>query len=392
MKTMSYLRAMLVVTSLITATAAHAVNDNNATTVKLQTSCTEGGVQQNNCFSSMNALVAWIEYIRLPNKDAPLQVNIGPGTFTRLALTCDAPGGYTGYISFNGAGPQQSIIAYSASGNPPFGVIEINDCTNLSFSDLKVSSGETSFGFNYGYIVWNGGGTSHWSNMVVDVGARGWSEEVCGSTKGSHYWVGSKFKNSAIASIGVAYAATCDDSWFFGSEITQTTEPRGSFGGGSAGTYTTIKATNNTEVHVYGSVIRALVPDVSPYTRNMIAVNVSSNAQVHLHGTGIDALNSGGPGNIVALLADSGGIIHANGSAYNLSSMNGTITRISNNGGHVHAPYLWEHIPSTDLVSVTGADMTTIAAGTSDGHPHFAIYDETCASKWFDTVDKACSP
>lgn len=102
------------------------------------------------------------------------------------------------------------------------------------------------------------------------------------------------------------------------------------------------------------------------------------------------------PRNIVVLSAATGGTIHANGSSYNLSTVGGTVTRVVNNGGHIHAPYLWEHIPDPATVpnftSVTGADMTTVTTGTSDGQPHLLIYSTNCASKWYDSVDKACRP
>ena len=141
---------------------ASAAIDNNAPAVKLQTSCSEAGVALNNCFTSMGTLTNWIRTTRLPNKSVPLVVNIGPGTFDRLALTCNASVGYTGYISFAGAGPKQSVIQFSAGGSGPFGIIEINGCTNLSFSALRVSSGDSAGSFNYGYIVWNGGGLSRY--------------------------------------------------------------------------------------------------------------------------------------------------------------------------------------------------------------------------------------
>ncbi|TCV82905.1 hypothetical protein [Sulfurirhabdus autotrophica] len=371
-------------------TCSYAAIDNTAPAVKLQTSCTEAGVALNNCFTSMGALTSWINYTRLPNKTAPLVVNIGPGTFGRLALTCNAAANYTGYVSFSGSGPKQSVIQFAAGGSPPFGIIESNGCTNLSFSSLRVSSGDSAGGMNYGYIVWNGGGMSQWSNVVAEVSARGWSEDTCGSTKGEHYWMGSRFVNTALVGIGTGYSATCDDSWFIGSEITLTTRKKGILTAYN-GDFVAISAANNTEVHVYGSVIRAIGPDASTSTGSLTAVSATSNGQVHLHGTGIDVLSAEAR-NVIALSAASGGMIHANGSAYNLSTASGTVTRIANNGGHIHAPYLWEHIPTAPLISVTGADMTTVATGTSDGHPHLAIYDTTCVSKWYDTVDKVCRP
>ena len=77
------------------------------------------------------------------------------------------------------------------------------------------------------------------------------------------------------------------------------------------------------------------------------------------------------------------------------------MTRISNNGGHVHAPYLWQHVPDTDdnpstvdtnFASVNGADQTTMTVGPSDGHPHTAVYSSSCPfnARWYDQVDKVC--
>lgn len=389
MKLLRFFSAVILIICGIYSSGAFAVIDNNAAVVRLRGTCQEGAVSLDNCFTTMGSLTDWINGTRHPNAGSPLLVEIGAGTFGRLALTCDAAAGYTGYVSFAGAGPEQTVILFGASSVPPYGVIESNNCTNLSFSGLTVRDG------GYGYIVWNGGGMSHWSNVVVDVSARGWSEDVCGATKGQHYWFGSRFVNRAVVTIGSAYNASCDDSWFIGSEITLTTRKRGIFSSGSAN-FVTINATNGTEVHVYGSVIRAIGPDPSGFTGTLTAVQSASNAQVHLHGTGIDVLSME-PRNVVALSATTGGMIHANGSAYNLSTVSGsTVTRVLNNGGHIHAPYLWEHIPDPTAIpnytSVTGADITTVTTGTSDGHPHTVIYDSSCASKWYDTVDKACRP
>lgn len=388
MKLLRVFPVFVFLSSLIFSSAASAVIDNNASVVRLRTTCQDGTVTLDNCFTTMGSLTSWINNTRLPRASSPLLVEIGAGTFGRLALTCNASAGYTGYTSFAGAGPEQTIILFGASSVPPYGVIESNDCTNLSFSGLTVRDG------GYGYIVWNGGGMSHWSNVVVDVSARGWSEDVCGTAKGQHYWFGSRFVNRAVVTIGSAYNASCDDSWFIGSEITLTTRKRGIFSSGSA-SFVTINATNGTEVHIYGSVVRAIGPDPSTFTGTLTAVQATSNAQVHLHGTGIDALSME-PRNIVVLSAATGGMIHANGSSYNLSTVSGTVTRVLNNGGHIHAPYLWEHIPDPTAIpnftSVTGADMTTVTTGTSDGQPHLVIYSASCTSKWYDTVDKVCRP
>lgn len=212
--------ALLICLFFSSSVFAVAVIDNNASVVRLRTSCQEGTTSLDNCFTTMGSLTNWINNTRRPGASSRLLVEIGAGTFGRLALTCDASAGYTGYISFAGAGPEQTVILFGASSIPPFGIIQSNGCTNLSFSGLSVRDG------GYGYIVWNGGGSSYWSNVVVDVSARGWSEDVCGASKGEHYWFGSRFINRPVATIGSAYNASCDDSWFIGSEITLTTRKR----------------------------------------------------------------------------------------------------------------------------------------------------------------------
>jgi hypothetical protein len=121
-----------------------------------------------------------------------------------------------------------------------------------------------------------------------------------------------------------------------------------------------------------------------------------------MHGGGIDIISS--PANaIAALVASGGGMIHANGVAYNMSTgTGGTITRIikdTNSATHVHAPYLWEEHPNPpSIVSVNGADMAVendcSAAGcqTTGTETHLLIYNDTCHNNgpWFDVVTHEC--
>lgn len=128
---------------------------------------------------------------------------------------------------------------------------------------------------------------------------------------------------------------------------------------------------------------------------SLSAVTATSGGMVHIHGTGIDAISSAS-NNIKVLTAGVGSMIHANASSYNLSTPTGSVTRINNTGGHIHAPYLWEHIPdpttAPNFASQNGADTTTVTTGTSDGQPHMAVYSASCPSgtKWYDQVDKVC--
>jgi hypothetical protein len=127
----------------------------------------------------------------------------------------------------------------------------------------------------------------------------------------------------------------------------------------------------------------------------LLAATASGGGTVHIHGTGIDVI-SDAPNAITVLRADPTGTIHANSSAYNLSAVSGsTVTRIGGSG-HIHAPYLWEHVPDAieipNFQSANGADQTTVTVGTSDGHPHTAVYSSTCptTARWYDQVDKVC--
>jgi hypothetical protein len=142
-------------------------------------------------------------------------------------------------------------------------------------------------------------------------------------------------------------------------------------------------------VHVYGSVIRA-IPDDGTNISNVTAVTATNSADIHVHGTGIDVI-SAQANDIVALKASNGGHIHANESSYVLQTgAGGTVTRISNDGGTIMAPYLWQNGPTPpSIVSVTGAD-TVVYTNTGDGHPHMAVYDSSCASNWFDINTNTC--
>ena len=144
-------------------------------------------------------------------------------------------------------------------------------------------------------------------------------------------------------------------------------------------------------MHVYGSVIRSLSGS-GITTSSAVAASASGTGKLHIHGTGIDVISTAA-NNIVALSASTGGEIHANVSSYNLTTGNGgTVTRISNTGGHVHAPYLWqEHPTPPSIISQDGAD-TAVVTSTTGGTPRFVIYSTACPSKWFDVGSNACRP
>ena len=389
MKSLRDLFVWLIVFFSLTSFPASAAIDPLASVVLLHTTCNDGaGGTLNNCFVTMPDLTSWLKTTRRPNQQNPVVVNIGAGTFGPIKINrtnkCDVAVNYTGYVSFVGAGTGQTTIADT---NSP---VTVENCTNLSFSNMTFSA------LSYGYIQWSGGGASTWNNVAVNGLARLWTES-CGATRGQHYWFGSRLKVSDQFTISEGYNASCDETWIFGSEILSEVDCKnsdGSFGGGPNGS-SFINASGQGEIHVYGSVIRVNASCSTMGGTNLNAVTANSGGIVHVHGTGIDVISTTS-NNIKVLTAGVGGMIHANASSYNLSTPAGTVTRIQNNGGHIHAPYLWEHVPdpttAPNFASQSGADTTTITTGTSDGQPHMAVYSASCPSgtKWYDQVDKVC--
>jgi hypothetical protein len=347
--------------------------DSNAPVVKLYSTanggCVEAGATLNNCFTDINTLNSWIWGTRKPTSTTPLVVEIGPGTFGQYF--CGGGTGIAGRVSYRGAGMDKTTLA---------SITLSSDCANVAFSDMTVGG----TGVNYGVVVLNPGSKTTWTNVKL---AGSW-QEYCtlGKTGGRHNWFGSQVvltQNGA----GGYYQVACDESWFYGSEITS----QGSLASGDVFPF----LVSGRELHVYGSIIRALGTGSSA-SYALGAVEVTG-GKVHIHGTGIDVLALGGaPANIFALWAVDGAEIHADVSSYNLNTgTGGIVTRIlkdTNPATHVHAPYQWQHIPSYPLVSVNGADITTVTTGTSDGQPHMAIYSDGCTSKWYDTTDKVCRP
>jgi len=364
---------------MLQPSSVFAIIDAGANNVQLRETCTVGGGALDNCFENMASLVSWMTTVRAPapSAAAPLTVAMGVGSFGPLTLTCDAASGFTGHVTFSGVGRDKTEI--TGVGTLVTFPLVVKNCNNLHFTNLRVNSP------NYGYIEWKGGGSSIWENVDVVGHSRAWVEKACGASRGKHYWFNSRIFSSWFG-INQTYVASCDESWFYGSEIV--TNAYGPL----------IQAGSSGIVHVYGSNLRA-DDSIGNATASVIVAKASSGGVIHIHGTGIDAF--GGAGQTVTVLqATSGGKIHANSSAYNLSTGNGgTIVRVDDNGGTgtVLAPYLWEtnaEAPFTDIAGVTfesehGYD-TAVVTNTSDGHPHMVIYDSTCASKWFDTAANAC--
>lgn len=365
----SLLASAILFGAAISTPVAFAAIDAAAAVVKLRTSCVEGAATLDNCFTDLNALDAWIWGTRnpVPSAASPLIVEIGPGTFTGQ-FSCDN----SGYVSLRGSGMRQTIIQSSAS------PISTRNCVNLSFSGMTLRNTGSAYGVN------TMGGSTFWDYVEIDGIGYAWFDRLtaCGVNRGTHYWFNSRITARTFnGALTVAYSDLCDTSWFFASEITAT----------GAGQILPIRVTG--EVHVYGSVIRAL-SNSGVIASSMTAVEATGPGQIHIHGTGIDVI-SPAANNIIALKATSGAMIHANQAAYNLSTgTGGTVTRIvkdTNTATHVYAPYLWEEHPNPPgVASITGADMAMVTSATSDGHPHLVVQDGACISKWYDAVDRVC--
>ena len=377
MKIMSFLTATFVLGALVNATAALAVIDNNAPVVKLRDpangGCTEAGVGLHNCFTSITTLNSWVSNTRKPTATTPLSVEIGPGKFVGQ-FSCDKTN-YAGYVTLQGTGMLNTVIE---AGSSP---VSTTQCVQMRFSDMTLRNTGNLFG------VRNLGGSTFWDNVHIDGFGYAWfdSPSACGTgyTPGTHYWFNSKITSRTAANSSTAYFNACDESWFFGSEVTSNATVSG-------GQNRTIVAAGG-EVHVYGSVIRSLSGS-GITTSSAVAGMATGAGKLHIHGTGIDVISTNA-NNIAALSASAGGEIHANVSSYNLTTgSGGTVTRISNSGGHVHAPYLWqEHSTPPNIVSQDGAD-TAVVTSTTGGTPRFVVYSTACPSKWFDVGSNACRP
>lgn len=357
-----------------------------AETVHFRKSCTVDGSVLSNCFEDTERaeFLDWIHTTRTPNVSSPLLVKIGAGQFIKgllprgkkypLVFYCEDASGFTGHITFQGAGRPQTNI-----GDDSNYTLVVDACESMVFKDLTISA----TGGSGGAISWSGGGDSVWQDVDINSQYYGWTSTNCGAERGKHYWFSSRITNVDAFSASTAYREECDESWFYGSEI----QNIASYLSSSPSVFS---VQGSGEVHVYGSAIRSDAPDQLSAGRNVAAVRVANGGNIHIHGTGIDVI-SAAANDIVVLDINSGGQVHANETSYNLSTaQGGTITRISNSGGIAKAPYLWQNAAEApDITSVTGADMAVVE-NTTDGHPHFTIYDSSCPSGWFDTTLAAC--
>lgn len=372
MKLIKLFVALMPLTFLLSIPEANAVIDANAAIVKVRTTCQEGSVTLDNCFTSIADLQNWI-VTRNPSDASPLLVEIGPGTFG--SFSCNNSG-----ISLRGAGPDKTRLGinsfYGLSANP--------GCDNLNVESLTF---QPFSGFG---VAWNSNGSSSWDNVIVrGVGGYGWKGAATG-TCGIHRWRSSMIIGNGSGDTW-AYQDQCGEHWFFGSQVVV------DVGTDKTGTVVALSALGG-EYHFYGSNIRAIGSATCFHNncsgRSVTAVFATGGSVVHIHGTGIDAIGKGAY-DVTGIYADDGSMVHANGSGYSLQAMPGQARyRIVDGGAlHLRAPYLWEQDaePPAGVVSESGADMAVVT-NTSDGQPHPLVYSSNCTSGWFDTVEGACRP
>ena len=322
MKNKNRLIIITLITISIFSNLASSAVDDGSRIVKLRTSCNENGIEIANCFESTGEVLSWIKTINLPNVVSPLLVDIGPGIFDGIVLSCNE----ISNINFRGAGMTKTIIGKSNQVG-----VQMSNCENMNFQDMTVKGG------SFITIYWIGDGSSVWTNVEVIGGLYAWTETGCGATpQGTkHYW----FNSRIHASGKTAYLAACSENWFFGTEIINE-----GFGAGTSSTLI-VRAANGEdtypEIHLYGSVLRNIMPAGQTYTP--IAATVGKNGELHIHGTGIDVIGNELPNDIIAFNAKTGGVIHASQSAFVMkTAAGGKAIRIKDNGGTVKAPYLWE--------------------------------------------------
>lgn len=359
----------LFLSSALAAAQVHASIDNDAQIIALRATCTEDGQHVPNCFTSSSAVTDWMKYTRDPAA-GPLTIQVGPGTFGHFQ--------YRGIndVSIQGSGPGQTKIQG----------INVGNTFNFNVQDLTVLDWFPA------PVYWAGDGTSVWTNVHLEGGIYAWTETGCKDTtsRPEHRW----FSSRLIAKSKTVYEAACSENWFFGSELvlkTTTSDTKGL----NVGTHTGA-AEKMPEIHLYGGVLRVVIqPGIS--VSNTKGVLAGNNAQVHIHGTGIDIIGNDIANNITALHVNNGGFIHANQSSYVLKTpAPATITRISNNGGTIKAPYLWERSVldlGHRLITQDGADrVSDIICEDNACMPHTLVYSAQCnvSGPWFDTVTGTC--
>lgn len=404
---------------------AYAINNAPADvdSVTLRTSCTQGGIEITNCFTTMDDVNNWLLNVRNPSAIKPTIINIGPGTFDFWSCS-------SSNVTLRGSGRDQTVIS-AASGVAAITISE--GCTNLNVQDLTVDSRDK----RWGVFVSNLKAITSWTNVEIIAEAYGWDERFLGTVDGSgdctvgdrggkHMWFSSRIRTTGFKGTSSrAYTARCAQSWFWGSEITAGVTEENANAKNAMITFA-LKA-EQAEVHIYGSNVRLLLPNAinalgyqSPTSGHFLLAATKDSA-IHIHGTGLDVVHPG-TGTADMLYADSTSHFHANESAFNIHvSGAGKVSRIAGTPNRIEAPYTWKQgtqpplsttldgtTPTINgtatLISVSGADSYIETDCPVDGNcslggdfPHQMVYRKECTTNttanggpWFDLTTKAC--
>lgn len=375
----------------------------DADSVTLRTSCTQGGTEIPNCFTSMDEVDNWLVNVRQPSATKPTIINIGPGTF----------GGWqckSSHVTLRGSGRDQTSFVVSPNSGGAGMRIQIG-CTNLNVQDMKVDG---SVGGLWGVDVINLEAITSWTNVEIIGPTYGWVETVtnsCNSNNGKHSWFSSRIIATGSGA-SRAYSATCAQSWFWGSEITAIVNNNES-------NAFAIEA-RDAEIHLYGSNARLLLAsNTTASSSGHFLMAALAGSAIHIHGTGLDVEHAG-TGTVDMLYADSASHFHANESGFNIHvSGAGKVRRIAGTPNRIEAPYIWKqgtqpplstqlngsatYYGVQTLLSVSGADSyietdCPLIGNCSLGgnFPHQMIYREQCTDvgpsqgPWFDLTTNAC--
>lgn len=400
----------IAVLAFVLAGTASATIDPAASVVLVRKSCS--GLD--NCFEYLGRTASspagadaagWIQATRKPTASTPLLVDIGPGTWMGLSVTC-ASGAVEGHITFRGAGQGTTKVADNLSGSPLFGtIVATGGCVELAFESMTIlERGPVWLGFN-GPVVWMGGGNSKWTNIeIISHGPRLWYDTCTMGESPEHYFFASKLTLFADSSDHQAVRAECGKTWFFGSEISVfgSVDTAAALFGSEV--FAAIVITDIAESsQLFGSLVRVVQGaadpnDIAGGTIYGVKITSANSPAFHMHG-GNMRVSASESTNAVGVDAGTTGTVHTPGSAFVIETEEGETTRLAGNPGNLQSPFLWP--PGTEPPvdhSRTGADLfvETDCEPTGDcsggDESHLMVYNSSAcpAGPWFDTVTRRC--
>ncbi|MHB8473955.1 MAG: hypothetical protein ACYDC8_14140 [Gammaproteobacteria bacterium] len=379
-----------VLLSLFFASELFAAIDPQAPVVKLRTTCQEGAVTLDNCFTTMPDLLTWTYGTRLPSASLPLLVEIGPGSFG--GFSCNA----SGYITLSGAGRKNTVLGGTVVGVNGGGP----GCTQLVFQDLSITN------ITGTALTWWGSGSASYSNVELTGSDFAWWDYRFGAaTASQQYWW-----NSVLNSTSGAGKATFQTYGaihrFYGGEVNLKAT------GGDASSPASAVHVNAAggvpgDIEIYGSAVHSTASPGATLSA-LVGAQVDIGQTFHMHGgsIGVDATAAGSTSvNVTGINAGGDGstIVHVLETAFALKPKGtGTASRLigAAPGIGVASPFLWANGPTPPAISSqNGADLfvQTNCAATgcqnTGTETHLLIYNNSCTGAggpWFDVVTHSC--